>query len=73
MALAAYSNPKKINTENLSKYLKNKRIELGEVEYKKWLQKKTANVTAQIAVRKERGLMPDKKLEDVLRVLEPDS
>jgi hypothetical protein len=37
------------------------------------MRKRTASVAAQIAMRKERGLIPDKNLEEVLKVLESES
>ncbi len=62
------SRPKKINMADIPEYLKTKRIQIGEVEHKKWLRRKIAGIQVQIMTRKEKGLMVDKNLENLLRV-----
>lgn len=39
-------------------------------EFEKWIQKKLAEVHSQIAMREERGLKPNPKLEIVRKILE---
>ena len=72
LALTVQANPGKVNIDNLPGYLKKRRLGLSETEYRKWIQRKIASTQAQIEIRKERGLMPDKNLEDVLKVLEEE-
>jgi len=73
LVLTLRSNPKMIKTEELAEYLQKKRLEMGENAYKKMLTGKIAGVRSQMAIRKERGLIPDKNLEDILKVLESEN
>ncbi len=52
-------------------YIKSKRHNSKSIEeFQKWLSGKIASVSFQIEFRKSKGLVPDPKLDEVLRILE---
>lgn len=62
--------PKKIPTEHVDVYFQNKRVKLGEDNFKRFINKKVAEVSSQISMREERGLPDDPKLQEALLILQ---
>ena len=62
--------PKKIPIEHIDIYFQNKRIQLGEENFKRFIQKKVAEVSSQTAMREEKGLRRDPELDEVLLIFE---
>ena len=62
--------PKKIPIEHIDIYFQNKRVKLGEDNFKRFIQKKVADVSSQIMMRKERGLRSDPELDEILLIFQ---
>lgn len=66
----AYDNkPTKIELENLGSYLEEKKVTLGDAEFKLWLKKTIAEKTSYNSMRKERGFDTDAELERAIEIL----
>jgi len=70
LILAVRMNPKKIEAENLINYLEEKRITVGNEDFKKWLNKKLAQHISIAQFRKARGLSVDTEHEAVTKILQ---
>jgi hypothetical protein len=61
--------PKDISIENMESYLEEKAISMEREAFLQMLRQKIANVSAQMSMRKARGLSEDPKLSEVAKVL----
>lgn len=67
LAFQVFKN-KKIPVDNIEQYFAIKKSELSQEEYERMIKQKIAEIESQIEFRKQRGLIEDPRLVEVLNI-----
>lgn len=70
LAIIIKIEPKKIGIQDFEHYIETQKVTLTPPQFDTYITQKIAEVSSQIAIRKEKGLRSDGELEKALQILE---